>query len=481
MNVKKGKEKKMKKKVLTTLSIVLILGLAALGILAYLSDTDSDVNVMALGNVQIEQIEQERGTDGSLQDFTGNDGEEGKPLYPATIELTDANKDGDLWPLANNAVDKLVSVENTGKSEAYVRTWFAFEYGNEQAWAKVNLNININKEDWTWNWEEETAEIDGVTYKVACAVYNAKLAPKGTEGSVTQNSLRQVALDPSATNEDIAVFGDTYVVKVFTQAGQTTGFEGASTYSTRTTSIASVANDALNTMFGTDHPWAPKKVSDAEELVEAIEAGEDVVLTEDINLDNPIAVTEGSTTTIDLNGKDLSVNTTESEAIVATGENTVVNLVNTSETEVGITMTGTTAMGVSEGATLNVKNVTINVPSENDRDAEELTDMIFAVTEGTLNIENTTLELDNGVIYVLGYDSEKINLNIKNSVVKSTADYPILASAQNNTEIKIDLTGTAITGGVGKVAAMTQDNGKIAFTGISNTDVFANGEGITFK
>ena len=50
----------MKKKILTTLSVVLILGLAALGILAYLMDEDSDVNVMTLGNVSIEQHEYER-------------------------------------------------------------------------------------------------------------------------------------------------------------------------------------------------------------------------------------------------------------------------------------------------------------------------------------------------------------------------------------------------------------------------------------
>ena len=35
------------------------------GTLAYLTDTDEDVNVMTLGNVDIEQIEQQRGEVGS--------------------------------------------------------------------------------------------------------------------------------------------------------------------------------------------------------------------------------------------------------------------------------------------------------------------------------------------------------------------------------------------------------------------------------
>ena len=57
MNERKKEKMTMKKKLLTTLSVVLILGLAALGILAYLTDKDYDTNTMTLGNVDIEQHE----------------------------------------------------------------------------------------------------------------------------------------------------------------------------------------------------------------------------------------------------------------------------------------------------------------------------------------------------------------------------------------------------------------------------------------
>ena len=161
----------MKKKVLTTLSVVLILGLAALGILAYLQSEDSDVNVMTLGNVEIEQIEQERidttgeATAENLREFTGNeDGEEGKPLYPLTPGYEQEGKD--LWNGTSNAVDKLVSVKNTGKSEAYVRTWFAFEMGtmNLDEW-KTKVKLNINETDWIWA-DGSEKEIEGKKYFV---------------------------------------------------------------------------------------------------------------------------------------------------------------------------------------------------------------------------------------------------------------------------------------------------------------------------
>ena len=48
---------KMKKYLLTGISYVLVAALAIGGTFAYLQDTDEDVNVMTLGNVQIEQIE----------------------------------------------------------------------------------------------------------------------------------------------------------------------------------------------------------------------------------------------------------------------------------------------------------------------------------------------------------------------------------------------------------------------------------------
>ena len=72
----------MKKILSIALVVVLLAGIAVSGTMAYLTDTDSAVNVMTLGNVDIEQIEQEWNEAGELVGFT-----QAKPLYPYVGEL----------------------------------------------------------------------------------------------------------------------------------------------------------------------------------------------------------------------------------------------------------------------------------------------------------------------------------------------------------------------------------------------------------
>ena len=68
----------MKKKLMAVLSMGLIAVTIISGTVAYLTDTDEDVNVMTLGNVDIEQNEEEWNEDKTeLEDFSQN-----KPLYP---------------------------------------------------------------------------------------------------------------------------------------------------------------------------------------------------------------------------------------------------------------------------------------------------------------------------------------------------------------------------------------------------------------
>jgi len=86
--MQKGKEgKNMKKTVLLSIVMVLALSMAITGSIAYLSDTDSDVNVMTLGNVQIEQHEMKR-KEGIAYNATLEKGDlvpfvDGIKLYPA--------------------------------------------------------------------------------------------------------------------------------------------------------------------------------------------------------------------------------------------------------------------------------------------------------------------------------------------------------------------------------------------------------------
>ena len=258
---------KKSRKLLMILGIVLSLAIATGSTLAYLTDTDSDVNVMTLGNVKIEQLEYERidtetvGDEAIVQEFHDD-----KPLFPAvydedsvwqpgvteddaTVTWDQLGNEGSwngIWDPAeiNNEVDKFVFAKNVGTSPAYVRTWFAFELGDmtlERWWEITHLNIN----DTFWQWPvdlsgyaEET--IGDVRYAVCCVPYTRNdgiLEP----GELSRPSLLQVALDKTAGNEDIAGLGDTYEILVVTQAMQTSGFDNA------------VA--ALSEGFGDDHPF----------------------------------------------------------------------------------------------------------------------------------------------------------------------------------------------------------------------------------
>ena len=81
---------KLKKILLMCTAYVLVAALAIGGTLAYLTSQDFDKNVMTLGNVEIEQIEQERDENENLVDFTQD-----KPAYPAVgpIEWADEGVD----------------------------------------------------------------------------------------------------------------------------------------------------------------------------------------------------------------------------------------------------------------------------------------------------------------------------------------------------------------------------------------------------
>ena len=243
--------------------------------LAYLTDTDEDVNVMTLGNVKIDQLEYERvddetaNADADVQEFHDN-----KPLYPAVtdkdftyepgdtqVDWTQIGKDGyssEIWDpeKINNELDKMVFVKNKGTYDAFVRTWFAFEangYTMEQF--QDLFHLNINEEDWTWQWQEVVSipgEEGSTNYAIAVATYNKVLAP----GALTEISLSQVALDSKADNEDIAGFGDTYQILVKTQAIQAQGFE--------------TATAALDEGFGIDHPFKTDAPTKGIELKKAI-------------------------------------------------------------------------------------------------------------------------------------------------------------------------------------------------------------------
>lgn len=316
---------KLKNILLSGLSLVLVAALAIGGTVAYLQDDDSDVNVMTLGNVKIEQNEYERVVENGaykvengsyvLKDFS-----QAKPLLPCTeldangnpynhgagnwdttkVDMSQVGSQGLQQVFTSkNAQDKIVTVKNTGKSDAYVRTWIALEDPFTEGRIGVNVGDTTKYiQDPAW----ASVTIDGVQYSVSCFTYKEALKP----GEVSTPSLFQVYLNYKATNEDMELLGDTYEILAFSQAVQTAGFADAKT--------------ALNTAFGTNHPWAdgvkiPAVIEDDDGLVEALESGKDVVFNDDVKI-NPAGMSNAYGTTginvkngqtIDGNGNTLDI------------------------------------------------------------------------------------------------------------------------------------------------------------------------------
>ncbi|MBE5787974.1 MAG: hypothetical protein E7324_10660 [Clostridiales bacterium] len=273
---------KISRKWILVAALVLSVAMASSGTIAYLSDEASAVNVMTLGSVKIEQIEQERGEDGKLVDFS-----QGKPALPAVgpIAWADAGKgaivNGTEYLVftedLKNVIDKIVTVKNTGKSDAFVRTIIAIEAPDYDPNNLIHVNVSpdgLTQTSWT------PVDIDGVNYVYSVFTYDEALAPN----EISTPSLMQLFLDSDADNEDCAKFGDTWEVLVLSQAVQADGFSDAAT--------------ALDAAFGKitadNHPWMdnpptkPVTVYTAAELQKALDDATDgaiILLGDDIEGD----------------------------------------------------------------------------------------------------------------------------------------------------------------------------------------------------
>ena len=109
----------MKKRIVTIALVVALVAIAAVGTLAYFTDTDKATNTFAVGNVEIKLIEQQRGENG-LVPF-----EQNKKLYPI-VGSAQGEKDKYGMPTAKNYVDKMVTIQNTGTEKAYIRLTLPF-------------------------------------------------------------------------------------------------------------------------------------------------------------------------------------------------------------------------------------------------------------------------------------------------------------------------------------------------------------------
>ena len=421
---------KLKNLLLSGLSLVLVAALAIGGTIAYLQDDDSDVNVMTLGNVSIEQLEYERAmnengtyktatidnrTSYVLQPFT-----QGKALLPSALNTTtwdgwDWNDDVavvrnsqvgsyggmSVFKDAANAQDKFVYVKNTGKTDAYVRTLVAVECGSTDG-SLVGTSYHST---WTKN-VIGVITVDGNNYYLIEYVYAGGKLSDGSwrhengvlpAGDMTYNSFAQVYIHSKATNEDMEKLdgngNGTLDILVVSQAVQAAGFADAET--------------ALNAGFGdittTNHPWVgegnapvvPVVVSDAAELNAAIAAGGSAVLSEDVEMEAATTAPYGNKYGVALNGGVLDGNGNELE-IECYGD------------DYGIMTTGGT-----------VKNLTIK---EGCRAV-----MIMYATEDII-LDNVNIGGD-GVLYPINTGetgpngSAGIDLIVTNSTIKGWTSY----------------------------------------------------------
>ena len=321
--------------------------------------------------MQIEQHEYQRATnaDGSFQTATIDNQtsyvleafKQGKALLPivgdpslpgndpgyagyddTVVRMTQVKSYGSMQVFAGkNAQDKFVTVENTGKNDAYVRTLVAIENGTGDASLIGTAarcvpadKADTNTAPWV-SYGIGNITVDGNNYTLFEYVYRGAsdvsrhvngILPAG---DTTYPSLCQVYLKSAATNEDMEKLdgngNGTLDILVLSQAVQTAGFADAAT--ALDTAFGKSSEKAAEWFDGMSIPTAPF-VSTADELAEALANGDSVSLAKDIALDEAFAIPAGKEATIDLAGNELSFTSDEakaSSAIVNKGTLTIKN------------------------------------------------------------------------------------------------------------------------------------------------------------
>lgn len=270
----------MKKNKILALALAFVLTIiGTVGMtVAYLTDTDSKDNTFAVGNVQIELIEQQRPLDdetnqpvagGELESF-----EDKKVLLPI-VGSAQGEKDSNGLPTAANYVDKLVTVENTGASDAYVRVFVAVPHNLDDGADTYNAAANVlhfnlgnkqndagewvttNNTDWEWGTGLEATDWNAYETNISVklpgadeekemlyTVYVGTYLPVVESGEITTRAIDGFYLDEAVdctvaedgtftwTKGEAVVWyplEDGVVIPVFAQAVQADGFADAFT------------------------------------------------------------------------------------------------------------------------------------------------------------------------------------------------------------------------------------------------------------
>lgn len=203
----------MKKKIIALCLIVALAATAVIGgTLAYFTDTDAETNTFTVGGVKINLIEQQVNKEGTaLEAFAQN-----QCLMPI-VGSAQGEKDEFGQPVAENYIDKIVTIQNTGKSDAYVRAYFAIPSALDDGYETFNAGLNVlhfnfgNKDgattignQWQWKhadgkkWNYFETTIGDVKYNVYFADYYQALPA----GETTEQFVSGVYLDETFDMKD---------------------------------------------------------------------------------------------------------------------------------------------------------------------------------------------------------------------------------------------------------------------------------------
>lgn len=254
--------KKFTKVALSALSLASVAAISIAGTVAYLTDDEKANNVFTVGNVDIAINEYQRNEDGSaLEDF-----EQGKQLMPivgsAQADSTSSNMDKWGMPTAGNYGDKIVTVTNTGKSDAYVRIYVAkpaaladvkkdgsADTSDDVLHNNLGNRVDLDgdytdatgdawKNNWNWTYPAVkvfTATIDGQEYEVAAYDMTDVLKPGEESDAIIAGFYLDAAVDYDDETGKY-VWGDVVLdydfskgvtVPVYAQAVQSAGFATA--------------------------------------------------------------------------------------------------------------------------------------------------------------------------------------------------------------------------------------------------------------
>ena len=382
---------------------------------------------MTVRNDYIEQIEHERDQNGNLVPFT-----QAKPAYPVVgpVEWADSGVmvNGTEYkmftPELKNVVDKIVTVKNTGKSEAYVRTIIAYECPDydPRGFLHINQNIEgITTSDWI------CAEINGVEYCIMVYTYNVALKT----GEDSAPSLLQVFLVCEADNEYCDACGDTFDILVMSQAVQTNGFNDPKTALDAAFGAISQNNIAKLPWDANFSASSTTKASNDEAFAAAINRN-DAVIVIDLEKDVNFNVSDAY---IKVGGED-------TEKIIINGNGNTLNLyttywsrINTVNPDAVLVLNNVNVTSTQTSGTWDSYDLTFVCEVE----ANNVTFLKAVALENDATFNNVKILERNGDYYALWITAEGQTVTLNNVEINTVAATKASASiATQGRGIKID-------------------------------------------